>query len=77
MACSWELTGDCLRPIRVCTRVRSHRIGASGALDTQTLPTTSDPPNDLCQLSNGNIYMTCQNGQIQPIREYIFIRTAQ
>lgn len=43
-------------------RVRSHRIGASGALDTQVLPTTSDPPNDLCQLSNGNIYMTCQNG---------------
>lgn len=43
-------------------KVRSHRIGASGAEDTQNLCSTSDPANDLCQLTNGNIYITCQNG---------------
>jgi gluconolactonase len=42
-------------------QIRSHRIGASGAEDTQVLCNTLDPPNDLCQLSNGNIYMTCPN----------------
>ncbi len=43
-------------------QIRSHRIGVSGPQDTQVLCTTSDPPNDLCQLTNGDIYMTCQAG---------------
>jgi gluconolactonase len=43
-------------------QVRSYRIGISGPEDAQTLCNTSDPPNDLCQLTNGNIYVTCQNG---------------
>jgi gluconolactonase len=43
-------------------KVRSHRIGPTGPQDTQNLCSTSDPPNDLCQLSNGNIYITCQAG---------------
>jgi gluconolactonase len=53
-------------------RVRSHRIGTSGPLDTQVLCTTSDPPNDLCQLTNGDIYMTCQNGNSANQGVYLF-----
>jgi sugar lactone lactonase YvrE len=53
-------------------RVRSHRIGTSGPLNTQVLFNTSDPPNDLCQLSNGNIYVTCQNGNSANQGVYLF-----
>jgi sugar lactone lactonase YvrE len=40
-------------------QIRSHRIGASGPEDTIVLCTAPDKPNDLCQLTNGNIYFTC------------------
>jgi gluconolactonase len=40
-------------------QIRSHRIGASGPEDTIVLCTAPDKPNDLCELTNGNIYFTC------------------
>jgi sugar lactone lactonase YvrE len=40
-------------------QIRSHRIGASGPEDTIVLGTAPDKPNDLCELTNGNIYFTC------------------
>jgi len=44
-------------------QIRSHRIGASGPQDTQVLCTApnNQKPNDLCQLTNGDIYFTCPN----------------
>lgn len=40
-------------------QIRSHRIGASGPEDTTVICSASDKPNDLCELTNGNIYFTC------------------
>jgi sugar lactone lactonase YvrE len=40
-------------------QIRSHIIGSSGPQDTQVLGTAPDMPNDLCELTNGNIYFTC------------------
>ena len=40
-------------------QIRSHRIGATGPEDTKVLCTAPDKPNDLCELTNGNIYFTC------------------
>ncbi len=44
-------------------QIRSHRIGVSGPQDTNVLCTApnSQKPNDLCQLTNGDIYFTCPN----------------
>jgi len=40
-------------------QIRSHRIGVSGPEDTIVLGTAPEKPNDLCELTNGNIYFTC------------------
>ena len=40
-------------------QIRSHIIGSSGPEDTTVLGTAPDLPNDLCELTNGNIYFTC------------------
>ncbi|MGA2093058.1 MAG: SMP-30/gluconolactonase/LRE family protein [Sedimentisphaerales bacterium] len=44
-------------------RISSYRIDPCGPADLQVLADTTDgisrKPNDLCQLSNGNIYFTC------------------
>jgi sugar lactone lactonase YvrE len=40
-------------------QIRSHIIGESGPEDTQVLGTVPKKPNDLYQLTNGNIYYTC------------------
>lgn len=40
-------------------QIRSHRIGASGAEDTVVLANTPKKANDLCELTNGDIYFTC------------------
>jgi sugar lactone lactonase YvrE len=40
-------------------QIRSHIIGESGPEDTNVLCTAPDKPNDLWELTNGNIYFTC------------------
>jgi len=40
-------------------QIRSHRIGASGPEDTVVLANTPKKANDLCELTNGDIYFTC------------------
>ena len=40
-------------------QIRSHYIGASGPEDTVVLANTPKKPNDLCELTNGDIYFTC------------------
>jgi sugar lactone lactonase YvrE len=40
-------------------QIRSHTIGASGPQNTVVLGNTPKKPNDLCELTNGDIYYTC------------------
>ncbi|MCJ7729795.1 MAG: SMP-30/gluconolactonase/LRE family protein, partial [Sedimentisphaerales bacterium] len=54
-----SLDGRLLTADESIYQIRSHRIGASGPEDTTVLCTAPDKPNDLCQLTNGNIYFTC------------------
>jgi sugar lactone lactonase YvrE len=54
-----SLDGRLLTADESIYQIRSHRIGASGPEDTTVLCTAPDKPNDLCQLTNGDIYFTC------------------
>ena len=54
-----SLDGRLLTADESTMQIRSHRIGATGPEDTTVLGTAPDKPNDLCQLTNGNIYFTC------------------
>jgi sugar lactone lactonase YvrE len=54
-----SLTGRLLTADESTMQIRSHRIGASGPEDTTVLCTAPDKPNDLCELTNGDIYFTC------------------
>jgi sugar lactone lactonase YvrE len=54
-----SLDGRLLTADESTKQIRSHIIGASGPEDTVVLCTASDKPNDLCELTNGNIYFTC------------------
>jgi len=51
-------------------QISSHRIDPCGPGDSQILADSSDGisrmPNDLCQLSNGNIYFTCPDWSAGP-----------
>jgi sugar lactone lactonase YvrE len=54
-----SLDGRLLTADESIYQIRSHIIGASGPEDTTVLGNTPKKPNDLCQLTNGNIYYTC------------------
>jgi len=54
-----SLDGRLLTADESIQQIRSHIIGASGPEDTTVLCTAPKKPNDLCQLTNGNIYFTC------------------
>ncbi len=54
-----SLDGRLLTADESIYQIRSHRIGASGPEDTTVLCTAPKKPNDLCQLTNGDIYFTC------------------
>jgi gluconolactonase len=54
-----SLDGRLLTADESTYQIRSHIIGESGPVDTIVLGTTPKKPNDLVQLTNGNIYYTC------------------
>jgi len=54
-----SLDGRLLTADESIYQIRSHRIGASGPEDTTVLCIAPKKPNDLCQLTNGDIYFTC------------------
>jgi sugar lactone lactonase YvrE len=54
-----SLDGRLLTADESTMQIRSHRIGASGPEDTVILANTPKKPNDLCELTNGDIYFTC------------------
>lgn len=58
-----SIDGKLLTADQNIRQIRSHDIGPSGPLNTTVVCTApySEKPNDLCQLSNGNIYFTCPN----------------
>jgi len=58
-----SIDGKLLTADQDIRQIRSHDIGPSGPLNTTVVCTApySEKPNDLCQLSNGDIYFTCPN----------------
>jgi sugar lactone lactonase YvrE len=56
-------------------QIRSHIIGSSGPVDTQVLGTAPDMPNDLCELTNGNIYFTCPSWSGSTYQGIYILRT--
>jgi sugar lactone lactonase YvrE len=54
-----SLDGRLLTADESTMQIRSHRIGTSGPEDTVVVADTPKKPNDLCELTNGDIYFTC------------------
>jgi len=54
-------------------QIRSHIIGTSGPVDTQVLGTTTKMPNDLYQLSNGDIYYTGPDWSQPPANQGVYL----
>ena len=54
-----SLDGRLLTADESTMQIRSHIIGATGPEDTVVLANTPKKPNDLCELTNGDIYFTC------------------
>ena len=54
-----SLDGRLLTADENTMQIRSHLIGASGPEDTIVVANTPKKPNDLCELTNGDIYFTC------------------
>jgi gluconolactonase len=56
-------------------QIRSHIIAESGPEDSTVLCTAPDKPNDLCELTNGNIYFTCPDWSGDPNQGVYILRT--
>ncbi|MGD0551510.1 MAG: SMP-30/gluconolactonase/LRE family protein [Sedimentisphaerales bacterium] len=54
-----SLDGRLLTADESTMQIRSHIIGDSGPQDTVVVANTPKKPNDLCELTNGDIYFTC------------------
>ncbi len=68
-----SLEGRLLVAEEVPARICSYRIGASVPEDRQVLATPAKKPNDLCQLTNGNIYFTCPDWGTTPANQGVYL----
>ncbi len=68
-----SLDGRLLTADESIYQIRSHRIGTSGPEDTTVLGTASKQPNDLCELTNGNIYFTCPDWGTGPTNQGVYL----